>query len=77
MLNVNADPKNAIMVSKEGMKTAMRIITMHVRMRMVHRNNPLVYPGRPMALDKGGTLLTSSPQRISMVTTIGRALESP
>lgn len=77
MAKVNVDPNNAMIVTNEGTKTAMRMITTQMRTRIAHFNNPLAYPGRPMMLLEGGMLLTCSPQRISMDTTIGRVLLLP
>lgn len=58
MLKVNAEPKNAMMVAKDGMKIAIRMIAMQVRTRIPHRKIPRVYPGRPVMLLEEGSVLT-------------------
>lgn len=58
MLKVNAEPNKAMMVAKDGIKIAIRMIMMQVTTRIAVRNIPLAYPGRPRTLLEGGTVLT-------------------
>ncbi len=40
MLKVNADPKNAMMVLKDGTRIAMKMMRTHVSTRIAHLNSP-------------------------------------
>ena len=75
MVKVSAEPKNAMMTSNEGMRMAIRIMMMLVTMRMVHLRIPRVYPERPTSCVDPGTVRGCNPQKISVVTTIGRVLD--
>lgn len=74
MVKVRAEPDRAIILSKEGNRMAIRMMTRMVEMRMRSLNRPRVLPGRPVKVEEGGRECGVRPRRSSIVTTIGRAL---
>ena len=69
-----AEPIKAIMRSNDGTRIAITRITIMVTIRMVHFSKPRDQPDRPMRRGEGETARASSPQKISIVLTMGRAL---
>lgn len=69
-----ADPIRAIMRSNDGTTIAITRITIMVTIRIVHFSRPRDQPDRPMRPGEGETARASSPQKISIVLTMGRVL---
>lgn len=74
MVKHSAEPIKAMMRSKDGTRIAMMRITTMMAIRMVHFSRPRDQPDRPMRPGEGETARASSPQKISIVLTMGRAL---
>lgn len=75
MVKVRAEPDSAMILSKDGKRMAIRIMTRMVEIRMRSLRTPRVLPGRPVKVEDGGRDCGVKPRRSSTVTTIGRALE--
>lgn len=74
IVKVRAEPENAMMVSKEGTRIAIRRMMTMVMIRMKSLRIPRVEPERPTREEDAGTFWEERPRRSSTVTTIGRAL---
>lgn len=74
MEKVKAEPRRAMIRSKEGKRTAMTTKRIMVTTRTVILNMPRVSPDIPTSVVLGDTVRTSRPAKISIVLMIGRAL---
>lgn len=74
MEKVRAEPDSAMILSKDGKRMAIRMMTRMVEIRMRSLKKPRVLPGRPVKVEAGGRDSGVKPRRCSNVTTIGRAL---
>ena len=73
MVKVSAEPANAMMVSKDGMRMAIRRMTTIVAIRIEILRAPRADPEMPIRAVEG-MVTGERPKRCSIVTTIGRAL---
>ncbi len=69
-----ADPKRAMIRSKEGKMIARTTKRMVVPIRIVNLIIPRRIPDMPTRGDEGETARASRPEKISIVLTMGRAL---
>lgn len=74
MVKVRAEPESAMILSKDGKRMAIRMMTRMVEMRMRNLKRPRVLPARPIKVEEGGRDCGVRPRRTSTVTTIGREL---
>lgn len=75
MVKHKAEPNRAMIRSKEGKRIAMTTKMIMVRARMVNLRKPRVRPDIPTNAELVDTVRTSTPVKISIVLTIGRALD--
>ena len=74
MLKHKIDPISDMMVSNDGMTTAIARKISGTKMRMALRRSPRLQPERPASREGDATLLASRPKNLSIELTMGREL---